>query len=53
MRKLSKEPIRLEDIKREGEKEWQIIKDSFTPLLKWNRIDFSDLEQTASPFKNR
>ena len=34
LRKLSKDVISQEDVKREGEKEWRIIEESYTPILK-------------------
>ena len=52
LRKLSKDVISQEDIQREGEKEWRTIEESYTPILKWNDMDFTDLEEKRENTKN-
>ena len=42
---MSQKIISKEDIQREGEKKWRIIEESYTPILKWNDVDFTDLEE--------
>ena len=44
LRRLTKDIISQKDIQREGEKEWKIIEESYTPILKWKDIDLTDLD---------